>query len=52
MPEFQADEAAHQAWKKAVLAGEIELEELDPASMTPVSLQSPKWKESAGSGAS
>ena len=29
MPEFQAREPEHQAWKQAVLAGEIELEELD-----------------------
>jgi alkanesulfonate monooxygenase SsuD/methylene tetrahydromethanopterin reductase-like flavin-dependent oxidoreductase (luciferase family) len=44
MPEFHADEDAHQAWKKSVLAGDILLEEIDPSSMTPVSLQSPKWK--------
>jgi len=48
MPEFHADEEAHQAWKKSVLAGEIELEELDPTSLTPVSLQSPKWKAARG----
>lgn len=29
MPEFQASEPEHQAWKKAVLAGEIQLEEID-----------------------
>lgn len=29
MPEFHADETAHQAWKQAVLAGEIELEDID-----------------------
>jgi alkanesulfonate monooxygenase SsuD/methylene tetrahydromethanopterin reductase-like flavin-dependent oxidoreductase (luciferase family) len=29
MPEFTANEPAHQAWKQAVLGGEIELEELD-----------------------
>jgi len=45
MPEFHADEPAHQEWKKAVLAGDIELEELDPASLTPMSLQNPLWKE-------
>ena len=29
MPEFQAREPAHQEWKRGVLAGEIELEEVD-----------------------
>ena len=29
MPEFHADEAEHQEWKRGVLAGEIELEEID-----------------------
>ena len=29
MPEFQAREPQHQEWKQGVLAGEIELEELD-----------------------
>ena len=29
MPEFHAREPEHQAWKRAVLAGEIELEEID-----------------------
>ena len=29
MPEFHAREAEHQEWKRAVLAGEIELEEID-----------------------
>ena len=29
MPEFHAKEPAHQAWKQQVLAGEIELEEID-----------------------
>jgi alkanesulfonate monooxygenase SsuD/methylene tetrahydromethanopterin reductase-like flavin-dependent oxidoreductase (luciferase family) len=48
MPEFHADEEAHQAWKKSVLAGEIQLEEIDPTSLTPVSLQSPKWKAASG----
>jgi alkanesulfonate monooxygenase SsuD/methylene tetrahydromethanopterin reductase-like flavin-dependent oxidoreductase (luciferase family) len=31
MPEFQGREPEHQAWKRAVLAGEIELEEVDTA---------------------
>jgi hypothetical protein len=29
MPEFHARDGEHQAWKKRVLAGEIELEEVD-----------------------
>jgi hypothetical protein len=29
MPEFQAMEPEHQEWKRQVLAGEIELEEID-----------------------
>ena len=29
MPEFHADIPAHEEWKRQVLAGEIELEELD-----------------------
>jgi hypothetical protein len=29
MPEFHADEPAHQEWKRKVLAGEIKLEEID-----------------------
>ncbi len=46
MPEFQEREPAHQEWKKRVLAGEIELEEIDPAQLTPMSLQNPNWKKS------
>jgi len=45
MPEFQARDGEHQAWKAGVLAGEIELEEIDPSPLTPVALQSPKWRE-------
>jgi hypothetical protein len=29
MPEFHGEEAAHAEWKKAVLAGDIVLEDLD-----------------------
>jgi alkanesulfonate monooxygenase SsuD/methylene tetrahydromethanopterin reductase-like flavin-dependent oxidoreductase (luciferase family) len=29
MPEFHADEPAHQAWKAKVMAGEIQLDEID-----------------------
>ena len=31
MPEFQERDAEHQAWKAAVLSGELELEEIDTA---------------------
>ena len=31
MPEFQDAEPEHQEWKRQVLEGEIELEELDTA---------------------
>ena len=34
MPEFHACESAHQAWKRAVLAGEIELEEVSTEGYT------------------
>jgi len=34
MPEFHAREEAHQAWKAKVLAGEIELEEIDTTPFT------------------
>jgi alkanesulfonate monooxygenase SsuD/methylene tetrahydromethanopterin reductase-like flavin-dependent oxidoreductase (luciferase family) len=43
MPEFQERDPQHQDWKKQVLAGEIQLDEIDPSDLTPVSLQSPKW---------
>lgn len=29
MPEFHGEEPAHQAWKQSVIAGEIQLEEID-----------------------
>jgi alkanesulfonate monooxygenase SsuD/methylene tetrahydromethanopterin reductase-like flavin-dependent oxidoreductase (luciferase family) len=51
MPEFHDMEPDHQKWKQQVLSGEIELEEIDPQSMTPVSLQSPQWKENQKPGA-
>ncbi len=44
MPEFQERDPAHQRWKKQVLAGDVQLEEIDPADLTPMSLQNPKWK--------
>ncbi len=48
MPEFQERDPQHQDWKKQVLAGEIELEEIDPTDLTPMSLQNPNWKRSQG----
>ena len=42
MPEFHQDEAAHQSWKQAVLAGELQLEEVDTAPYDRVSNQTPK----------
>jgi len=51
MPEFHDMEPDHQKWKQQVLSGEIELEEIDPQSMTPVSLQSAQWKENQKPGA-
>ena len=45
MPEFHERDPEHQDWKKKVLAGDIELEEIDPADLTPMSLQNPDWKK-------
>ena len=44
MPEFHADEPAHQAWKQKVLAGEIELDEIDTAPYQMPSNQTPTKK--------
>ncbi|WP_439815306.1 LLM class flavin-dependent oxidoreductase [Zavarzinia sp. CC-PAN008] len=44
MPEFHADEPAHQAWKAKVLAGEIELDEIDTKPYDVISLQTPTNK--------
>jgi len=41
MPEFQERDAEHQEWKQAVLAGDLELEEMDTARFTTHSLQTP-----------
>ncbi len=41
MPEFQERDPLHQEWKQAVLAGEIELEEIDTRAFNPRSLQTP-----------
>ena len=44
MPEFHEREAEHQEWKRQVLAGEIELEELDTEPFNIRSNQTPKFK--------
>jgi hypothetical protein len=44
MPEFHAREPEHQAWKDAVLNGEIELEEIDTEPYTMVTNQTPAAK--------
>ena len=44
MPEFHAQEADHAAWKADVLAGRIELEDIDTAPHHMVSNQTPKSK--------
>ena len=44
MPEFQADEPAHQEWKRGVLAGEIELDEIDTTPYNMRSNQTPTKK--------
>jgi len=49
MPEFHERDAHQQEWKRQVLAGEIELEVIDPTTLTPVSMQSPKWKQASSS---
>lgn len=40
-PEFQADEARHQAWKQGVLAGDIALEVIDTEPFNITSRQAP-----------
>jgi alkanesulfonate monooxygenase SsuD/methylene tetrahydromethanopterin reductase-like flavin-dependent oxidoreductase (luciferase family) len=44
MPEFHAMEPDHQAWKRRVLAGEIELADIDTAPHTLASNQTPSRK--------
>jgi alkanesulfonate monooxygenase SsuD/methylene tetrahydromethanopterin reductase-like flavin-dependent oxidoreductase (luciferase family) len=44
MPEFHQRESEHQEWKKAVLAGEVELEEIDTQPYNAVSNQTPTSK--------
>ena len=49
MPEFHAMEPAHAAWKADVLAGHIQLEEIDTAPHQMVSNQTPTKKVPVGS---
>ena len=44
MPEFHARESQHQEWKQSVLAGEIELEELDTNPYDVAARQKPSLK--------
>jgi alkanesulfonate monooxygenase SsuD/methylene tetrahydromethanopterin reductase-like flavin-dependent oxidoreductase (luciferase family) len=44
MPEFHAREPEHQAWKRAVLSGEIQLEEIDTTPFNLPSNQTPTAK--------
>ena len=44
MPEFQAREPEHLEWKAGVLAGEIELDEIDTAPFNYVTSQTPAAK--------
>jgi luciferase family oxidoreductase group 1 len=44
MPEFHDHEPEHQRWKRSVLAGEIELEDLDTSRFNAPSNQTPKSK--------
>ena len=41
MPEFHDREPQHQEWKQRVLAGEIQLEEIDTAAFNRPSNQTP-----------
>jgi len=45
MPEFHAREPEHQEWKRAVLAGEIELQEIDTQPFDQPSNQTPTGKK-------
>jgi alkanesulfonate monooxygenase SsuD/methylene tetrahydromethanopterin reductase-like flavin-dependent oxidoreductase (luciferase family) len=49
MPEFQAREPEHQAWKQAVLAGEITLDEIDTTPYNMRTNQTPTGKVTASS---
>jgi hypothetical protein len=45
MPEFHEREPQHQEWKQAVLAGKIELEEIDTAPHSAYSVQTPTSRD-------
>jgi len=47
MPEFHAGEAEHQEWKRKVLAGAIDLEEVDTSPYNMRSNQTPTKKQPA-----
>jgi hypothetical protein len=47
MPEFHAMEPEHQEWKAAVLAGDVELAEIDTDPFNTLSMQSTKWKDAS-----
>jgi hypothetical protein len=44
MPQFHDLEAEHQEWKQQVLAGELDLEEIDTEPYNFISPASTKWK--------
>jgi hypothetical protein len=44
MPEFHAMEPDHAEWKRRVLTGEIELDEIDTDPFNMIGMQSTKWK--------
>ena len=46
MPEFHAEESDHNEWKRAVLNGELELEEIDTEQYNIYSNQTPTSKDS------
>ena len=52
MPEFHAREPEHQEWKKGVLSGAIELDEIDTDAFNAISNQTPttKAKQQAAAG--
>jgi hypothetical protein len=47
MPEFQERDAQHQDWKRAVLAGEVTLPDIDTEPYNRPSLQTPTSKRRA-----
>ena len=45
MPEFHDREPQHQAWKQAVLSGDIQLEEIDTTQFSAYSVQTPTTRD-------